>query len=127
MAPLVYNNCQIELEATNQCTYDAWQVIVSWLISHGKNIKSFRMEMTHSHYKEEDFVRFLREMKQLQTFYLYTSNEIEWSGTFLLELPFETIQDIILRSGDDGFFGNNVSLVHSLFGLKIKKIISVVL
>lgn len=85
-------------ETISQCTYDAWRLVLLWLMSHGENVTSFQMKFQHSHYKEEDFTIFFSKMKKLKSFYLYHCDYLDWTGTCLLDLPFESIQEIILTS-----------------------------
>lgn len=99
-----------------QCLYDNWQVIVSWLLSHGDKITNFQLHMEHTYFEEEDFVRFLGKMKTLKSFGLHNcENLLDWSGTFLLELPFDSMEKIILYTRDYLLFESNLVLLVSSF------------
>ncbi|XP_033214918.1 uncharacterized protein LOC117171580 [Belonocnema kinseyi] len=95
-------------EKTSQCTYDPWQVIISWLISHGRRVTTLKLEIKHNHYKEDDFARFLGEMKQLECFHLYNCEYLDWSGTCLLHLPFKIVQEIFLICNYKLTFDRNI-------------------
>ncbi|XP_033217484.1 uncharacterized protein LOC117173176 [Belonocnema kinseyi] len=95
------------------CTYshDAWKRLFSWLMSYGKNITNFKIELSHLHYEGEDFARVFRKMKQLKTFQLGNADCLDWSETFILELPLETIQEIILRANYRTAFDDKLPMI----------------
>lgn len=82
---------------------DACELILSWLESHGKNITIFQMKAIDDDYHEYEFSRFLAEMKQLKSLYLYECHFMDWTHTYLVELPFETIREIVLMSKNQPF------------------------
>ena len=63
-------------------------------MSHGKNIVNFKLELNHSHFKQDDFTTFLGEMKRLKYFTLYNCDYLNSNGGFLLAIPFDIIQEI---------------------------------
>ncbi|XP_033220084.1 F-box/LRR-repeat protein 2-like [Belonocnema kinseyi] len=93
---------------------DACDLILSWMESNGKNIKNFQMKAIDSDFHEYEFSRFLAELKQLKSLCLYECHFLDWTHICLVELPFETIREIVLMS-------KNKPFDHNILLLMLKK------
>ena len=104
-------------ETRTHCSYYAWVKGFSWLLTCGQNIESFELTMNHSYYIDENFASLIRTLKKLTSFSLYHCDYLNSSGFFLLLLPFETLQSLILSSRCRMPFDNYLLPVVSSFSV----------
>ena len=72
--------------------------ITKCLMLNGKNITTFKLELSHNFYQSEDYERLFAAMIKLKTLYITDCAYIKFEVAYLNNMSFETIEDITLQN-----------------------------